>query len=689
MKQHFSRLVLALLALFLFGLVLTACGGNEAEVPTPTPEPVEEATEVPPTDTPVPPTNTPEPSPTPQPSPTPEPSPTPDPAAGFIDYESAEGGFSLRYPDGWFTQELFGLAIFASAEELLDSPDPGEEGGVIVVVTGETADFEGDFGTTDPAAVLEQSTGDLGFGEDATFVEGPTATTINGQDAATAVINATSDNGTPLAGLIAIIINGDRAAVVFGATPQETGEDFLPTFQTIVNTIEVMEPTVIEEEPPTDSEAVTDTEGFLLFGDQFTGTVPEGDVSTWEFIGLEGETVDIVVEPLSEELDVIVDVQDESGASILESGPIDDSFGTEEIRNLAIPAAGTYYVVVQGFAADDFGDYQISFTEAGGGTTVAAPGDLAYGDATTGSLAAENDTASFSFNGSEGDIVFVRVDPAGELDVIVDILDAVGESILDSGRDNSFGKEVVGTVLPTSGVYDVVVTPFTEEDTGEFDLQLSGPAGSVIYTADTLEESGETHAFPFTASTGNLVALTVAPEGDLDVVVEIYNEDTDEQLFEIDRSFATEALGWEAPETGNYYFLVSGFVPEEEGEEGGADVGAYDATFFGSSAVFLELAYGDTVAGRLPAEIGIIEYLFNGTAGDTIALTLETEPEIDGVLEILDLDDNVLVSVDDTLAGEGETLTYTFESDGLVIVRVSDFFGAGGRFDLLVDAVTE
>lgn len=671
MNSRMIRLIGMMAVFTLAGLLLAACGGGETA--TETPETTAET--APPTETPVPPTNT------PAPTPTPEPSPTPDPAAGFVAYESSAAGFRLRHPDGWFTQEIFGLSVFASAEELVDGPEPGEEGGVLVVVTGQTADFETDFNTTDPVEILQQNASDLGFEDDVTFVEGPTATTINGQDAATAVISATSDNGTPLSGVIAIIISGDHAAVIFGATPQESGPEFLPAFQAMVNTIELTEPVVTNTGPLGEGQ---EPEGILLFGDRMTAAVSAGTTSVWEFIGLEGESVNISVTPLSSDLDVVVDVQDASGASILERGPVDNSFGAEEISELVVPASGTYYIIVSGYSDDDAGDYEIVFTEVGG--TADAPGNIAYGDSVTGAISADNAEASFSFAGSAGDVVFAVIDPAGDLDVVVDIIDTSGNSLLLAGRDNSFGVEIVSTMLPEDGEYAVLVSSFDEAETGAFDLTLSGPNGAIVYATDSLDEPGDEHAFPFTASEGDLVSIVVETEGDLDVVIDIYNEDTDEQVYSIDRALGTEAVGYRVPEDGNYYFLVRGFTAGEDGATGGADVGSYTVRVIATDTVILEIALGDTVEGRLGSDSGLIEFYFSALAGDTMVLTLETDGDIDGMLTILDLDENELASVDDNFSGETETLTYTFDNDALYVVRVRDFFRSGGTFSLLVDA---
>jgi hypothetical protein len=704
MKQIFTRFGLALVAMILFGLFLTACGGGDDETPpaddtptdapadTPTDAPADDPTEEPaPTETPVPPTETPVP-----PTATPEPTATPDPAAGFVSFESLEGGFKISHPEGWFNSELFGLAIFASAEELLDSPDPGEEGGVMVVITGPTDEFEEDFGSLDPVVVLDEGAGDLGLGEDAEIIEGPTAVTINGVDAATAVITSLSDNGTPLTTYLAILIDETRGAVAFGATPTETADEFIPIFETMATTIELMEPVVSEEpeELPTagDDVELLETEGFLLFGDVMTAAVDAGSSSTWDFIGLDGEFVDIVVTPLTDALDVVVDVVNEAGDSILPDGPIDNNFGEEEILGLAIPESGAYYIIVTGFGSEDAGEYQLSFNETGvassGSTTegVSISGDIAYGDSINGSITAEDAAPAFSFAGNVGDIARVLVDPEGELDVVVDIVDADGESLVLAGTDNSFGSEVVAAQLPADGEYAVLVTPFDEGAVGDFEVTLEGPAGSVVFAGDTLEEAGEDHAFPFTAEEDELVYILVEPDGELDVVVRVFNEDTDEELIEIDRSFALEGVGYRVPEGGNYYFQVAGFVPDDNTEDGGENLGDYFVTLLGSERTLFELAFGDTVQGRFDTNEGYVEYIFGGVAGDTINLTLETTDASDGVLEIFDLDDNSLASVDDAFSGEGEVLSYTFAEDGLVIIRVSDFFAGGGLFDLFVDA---
>ncbi len=665
MKLYRSRVLMAVLLAVMIGLFLTACGGNDEPTPTPEPQVVDTPVPPPPTDTPVPP-----PTDTPVPPPPTE-TPMPDLAADFTLFESDEGGYSVKYPGDWVTAGFAGITTLASNEALLDAPDPGEEGGIAIIVSGDAADFT----SSDPVEMMTEAVSEFGLASDAEMTEGPTAVTINGKDGATAVINGTNDNGSPFIAFVTIIADEARSVIMIAATPAETEADFRPTFEAMANSIEVYEPTAPEVNLPT-------SEGFLLYGDTTTGAVTADGPSTWEFIGLEGEVIDIIVRPLADDFDAILDVLDESGNSILEF-EIDESFGVEELRGFTLPASGNFFIVISGFA-DSVGDYELTLAEAG--TLTGAEGVISYGETLSGSVISE-DGSTWSFSGTEGDFVDITVVPFNEFDLVVDVLDSSGLSILDeSPIDVSFDTEFIRVQrLPSSGQYTILITGFKDEDgnseIGDYELTLGlsngGQPGSIIFANATLNaENIEGHAFPFSALAGEVVTFQVDPVFELDVIVEVYNDDTDELLEEADLYTGFEEIVFTVPEDGNYYFQVKRF------EETAGD---YEATILGADTVIFELAVGDGVIGRFN-EDGIIEYLFRGAAGSVLVLTAETDDELDLVLEILDMDDNSLAQVDDEMSGGSETLTYTFETDQPVFIRVSEFFSEQGQFILLLDA---
>lgn len=660
MKLYRSRMLMAVLLAVMIGLFLTACGGKDEPTPTPKPQVVDTPVPPPPTDTPVPP-----PTDTPVPPPPTE-TPIPDLAADFTLFESDEGGYSVKYPGDWVTAGFIGITTIASDEALLDSPDPGEEGGVAIIVSGDAADFT----SSDPVEMMTETVGEFDLASDAEMTEGPTAVTINGKDGATAVINGTSDNDTPFAAFVTVIVDGERSVIMIAATPAKTEAEFRPTFEAMAGSIEMFEPLVPEVTLP-------ESEGFLLYGDTATGTVTADGPSTWDFIGLEGEVIDIIVRPTADDFDAVLDVLDESGNSILEF-EIDDSFGVEELRGFTLPTSGSFFIVISGFA-DSVGSYEVTLAEAG--TLTGTEGVISYGETLAGSVISE-DGSTWGFSGTEGDFVDITVLPFAEFDLVLDVLDPSGLSILAEGPlDDSFDTEFIRVArLPSSGQYTIVITGY-EGAIGDYevtlDLSNGGQPGSIIFATDTLEADNVAgHAFPFTAMAGEVVTFQVDPVFELDVVVAIYNDDTDEMLEEADLFTGFEEMAFTVPEDGNYYFQVTRF------EETAGD---YEATLLGSDTVIFELATGDSVIGRFNDD-GIINYIFRGSAGDTLVLTAENSDDLDLVLDIEDMDDNSLAQVDAEMSGGTETLTYTFEEDQTVFIRVSEFFSEQGQFTLLVDA---
>jgi hypothetical protein len=647
----------------ILGVLLTACGGGEEPTAEPAPtaeQPVEDSAEeeiASPTDTPEPaPTDTPEPPPTEE----------PEPEVELTRFESAEAGYAIQYPAGWFTDGMAEFMTFASAEELLDSPDPGEEGGVVLVVVG----TEGDFDDPDPVAILQQMTDEIGMVEEEGMevVQAPTAVTLNGNDGATTSFKGTTDSGTPLSAYITVAKSGGQVIVMVAATPSATESEFQPIFEAMANSIEIFEP--VAPPPP-------ESGGTLLYGTTQTGSVTAAGPAAWDFIGLEGETIDIIVRPLADDFDVIFDLIDESGNSVLDI-EVDESFGTEELRSFTLPASGTYIISIYGFGGST-GDYELTLAEAG--TMTGTAGSISYGDLMVGAIAS-TETASWTFNGAEGDFVDITVTPY-EFDLVVDVLDPSGLSILDEGPvDDSFDTEFIRVLfLPETGTYTIAVSGY-EGEVGDYEVMVNlsngGLPGSILFAADTLEEAEtiEGHAFPFTALTGEIVTFHVNPELGFDTVVQIINDDTDEILDEIDYTTGFEEVIFSVPEDGNYYFLVLGF-------EGA--YGEYDATLLGSDYVIFELAYGDGVIGRFGPD-GVIDYIFRGTAGDSVTFTAETNDELDLMMTMTDLDDNLILSIDEYVEGGTETLTYTFTEDLVVFLTVSEFNAMQGQFLLFVDS---
>ena len=698
MKHLNKHLIILLLTALLLGTVLIACGGED---PTPTPRPTrssdEDEEDPTPDEDP-----TEEPEPTEEPTPEPEPTEMPDPTAGFVEFSNDVLGIDLSYPDGWAIEfdEEGGEVNLASSQEVLDSSDDKIEGAIMNVLLLDSellALFGGDdVDTTDPVAVLGIFT-DLivaAGGEDTPFdmviTDEPTAVTINGQDAAVAVAAATSTDGSNDEATVKLvaILSDAQAAFVFSGAENSIEAENRPILDAIENSITLSTPVG----GTTEGVDVPESAGFLLYGDSVTGAVDASGPAAWDFVGLEGEVVDIIVVPEGE-FDVVVDVLDESGSSILPNGEVDQAFGTEEVLDVAIPASGNYTIVVRGFA-DATGNYQLTLAEAG--TAVAPPvtggeGEpIAYGSFVSGAVDGASSVVSYTFAGAEDDVVGMVITPFGDFDAVIDVVDGAGNSLLSRERDASFGSENVIVALPAEGVYTINVYGF-EGSTGSFDMQLGFPLTNVVIaSADTLdpEDEGEGHSFPFTAlREGDMVGIYAEPAEDLDIAIQVRKGD--ELLsglgFEPERGFDSsidvEEFVMIADETGTYSFRILNSQDDFAG-----NIGDYEVVLFGSTEVVFELAYGDIVDARTNSD-GLIDYVISGTPGDSMVVNVVSDDDsVDMVIEVLDLDENVLATIDDGFSGEPEELAYTFESEELVIIRVRDFFGSEGDFVMEVNS---
>ncbi len=419
--------------------------------------------------------------------------------------------------------------------------------------------------------------------------------------------------------------------------------------------------------------------GNVIYTETIEGVVAEGETAFWEFEGVAGTTIDIVVNPTDDALDAVVDILDADGNSMI-GGEVDEGFGTEHISPVFLPVDGAYSVAIRGFAAGG-GPYELIYSEldSSGGLIVppSLDGDeIGYGDQITGEVvdAAGN---NWSFYARQGDFVDVTIDPLDGYDVMVDIVDSAGNSILPNGVvDESYDTEFLRAIpVVQDGQYSIVVSGFNPSATGSYDLllleTLLNGSGSIVTVQDEfVEAENDGHAYPFTADADEFITLYVNPTADLDVAIGVYNSDTDELLDEVDRYTGREELVFFVEELDSYYFLVTNVD---------GTVGSYDLLLSGSNNVIFELISTDVVLGRVMDGATLV-YGFNGYAGETNTFILNADEHMDMAIKIEDLDDNILLEGDDAIAGEVETAVYTFEEDATVFVNVSEFFGDTGNF---------
>jgi hypothetical protein len=540
---------LTLLLLALLSLPALACDFVTGTTTTATPFPANTA--------PATPVATPVAAPAVENTATPEAALTPELTVNFISHEDEREGIQVEYPESWFLDDTFFLVI-SDSPDAVAGLDQVTDNSVVILFAGPVDELPG----TDPEEVALLFIDDYDLADDMEILEGPTSGQIQGEDAATVVVRGTSEQGTRFIAMITIIIGRERGAVIVATTPETRATSDRPILEAIANSVRLFTPTLVEEE--------LDVQ-FIIFDETVTGTVTFDGSARWRFYGQEDEAVTIVVEP-GEAFDVVLDLQDETRESVLPTGPVDQSFGTERITNFRLSYSGDYFIVLRGFAGSA-GDYTLSLSHGG----------------------------------------------------------------------------IIGLDLP----------------------------GSTLSITATLSADGE-HIYPFDAEARSLIEVIVEPEGGLDVVVEVYRDlagDDDELLLTVDHSFGTEELAFEVPEDGAYYVLVRGFAGE---------AGTYQVTIAGGPEVLFELAAGAMVYGYI-GEDGFLDYVINGRAGETLTINVESDEELDAVVQIVDLEGEVQAEVDDGIFGEPEVLGYTFAADALYLLRVRSSKGTPGSFMMTID----
>jgi hypothetical protein len=82
------------------------------------------------------------------------------------------------------------------------------------------------------------------------------------------------------------------------------------------------------------------------------------------------------------------------------------------------------------------------------------------------------------------------------------------------------------------------------------------------------------------------------------------------------------------------------------------------------------LTFGQPVTDTLSELDDAHNWAFEGSAGQTVTISVTGEGECDPQVTLLDLDNNVLAADDDGGGGNNALLTYTLPADGTYIARV-------------------
>ena len=435
--------------------------------------------------------------------------------------------------------------------------------------------------------------------------------------------------------------------------------------------------------------------GTLTSGAQVTGNLANSDTDTWLFTGQSGTYATISLIPESSATsDFILTLIDPAGKTIeiLDGGFAGDS---EVLVDILLYRTGTYQIQVSEFFRQP-GRYTLRLFVADQ-PQFAGGGRITIGQQVDGELPAA-ETQTWVFEGSAGQTVSIILTPQNsQFDAILEVVGPDGTSLVNLDEGFSGDAEVTANLaLSVTGEYVIVVQEFNERG-GPYTLSLNEggtaltnfyDAGDISYgevKSETLQ-ANEAHAWFFIGEAGDEVTLVVTPlAADADLTVWLLDPNLQRLVMQDEFFYGeTETIVYTLPTAGQYVILVQEFFGE---------MASYQVVLTGGNNASVELAGNigpdETVEGIIPLDKEVV-WVFAAQAGDVITVTLRPlEDHSDMVLVLRDPDNNVVLDVDNALAGEAETIVrFTITTSGEWTILLQEFFDEEGAYELTLTQTT-
>jgi hypothetical protein len=352
---------------------------------------------------------------------------------------------------------------------------------------------------------------------------------------------------------------------------------------------------------------------------------------------------------------------------------------------------------------------------------------LVYGDTVTGQITAETYFEGWVFQGSEGDEIQITM-TSSQVDSYLALLESTSEEIIAEDDDSGGGQNArIEITLPTSDLFIIVATRYgidTGTTTGSYQLSLESSAATTTTTTttntntnttttanepqelsegvyymglieldqpirDTITYTSFAHVYSIHADAPINLGITMAANAtNLDPYIMVVNSDNESLGTDNDSGAALGGREKDAyvevalPQAGDYYIYASRF-----GMESGTSFGSYvitvsqidemqpvsqEQTDVPDGMAYIDvLTVGDQTTGTLDNTTFIHLYTFEGTADQSVTITMSSADDLDPYLAVLDEANNVLAEDDDSGGGPrglDAQIVFTVPTDGTFII---------------------
>lgn len=337
----------------------------------------------------------------------------------------------------------------------------------------------------------------------------------------------------------------------------------------------------------------------------------------------------------------------------------------------SVPSAGCYFIyrinniIMKFFTPKIFSSILFSLFFCG----VLQAQQLEYGNDVVGELNTEGEVDIYTFTGTAGDRIYIRMrDAESKIDACLKLYDPTGTLVGEHCRNGGIVK-LKDLVLPTSGTYEIHASDNNDNDTGSYGLSLeilnSTAYATPINCGDDLigqiATTVQVISYRFDATAGEIAILQMrSPNKSMESELEIYSP-SGALLVSKFSSHLTRANELTLPETGSYLVLLSDY--------NGNDVGEYGFSFqivnrasCGVSLLCKPMDFGSSGAGV--SEITQLAQLdaFYVTADENTSLVIQVYAKLKNFEVNLKLYDP-----------QGNILAAPTPKHGLVRLEYSDF----------------
>ncbi|MEQ8675614.1 MAG: hypothetical protein RLP44_00760 [Aggregatilineales bacterium] len=445
----------------------------------------------------------------------------------------------------------------------------------------------------------------------------------------------------------------------------------------------------------------------LAYGEVITGRIDNFTSSAiYSFEALRGDFVAVRLRPTSGNLDPILTILDSTGSPLLTR---DDTNGSLEAYedSLLMTASGRYTVIVARFGyglGSTIGEYELTVERIGNSS--ASGSALRYGDTVLNTITNVSPEFFYSFRANEGDIVNIAMQrAAGLLDPKLQIVHIVdGQALVLEESDDtpdSLDARIDELIVPATATYYIVATRYGGEaglSQGNFILTLQEAAnsglGNTPQTAGRIRLGGQVEGeisndavrryYRFEAQQDDIISVSMTQQsGTLDTYITLTNAGLRPLVEDDDGGIGRNSLieQYVIPASGTYYIIATRFE-EEAGSSSGRfrlELDDLGNAFDGVTSNAQRISYNLTVTGSIDDVTSSGSYVFFGTEGDVVTMTLNRgDGDLDPVLRLLDANQRELVRDDDSGTNRNARIDqYTLPDTGLYYISAERFDGVG------------